>query len=152
QRLTAATLVVDWPTDEREGGELRVNQRPVKLSNDEKLVVVGRPGAWGLSLERDGFEPIRKTVTMRRGERFDFIPEWQPTPRTVRRAALQKLEKQVETRASLDVLSSAAVALRADLVSFLCDHPASPEAQAARKLAARLQWPPDLLNGRGVPA
>jgi serine/threonine protein kinase/WD40 repeat protein len=149
--LSAATLVIDWPDEQREGAELRVNQRRVPISNGSSIAAKGNSGTWRLSLARDGYETIDETLTLRRGERRAYTPAWRPTARTLRRAALQKLEKQVEARAPLDVSSSPAVALRADLLSFLREHPTSPEAHTARQLASRLRWPLDLLDGRDVP-
>ncbi len=131
-RYSAAEVLVDWPIGEREGGELQVNQRPVKFSKGPKLVVSGRPGTWELRLERDGFETIEKTLTLSRGERMDFVPEWRPTLRTQKRARLRKLEDRAAEAAKLDVLSPSAIAMRTELLSFLQEYPTSHEAHAAR--------------------
>ncbi len=147
---SGATVIVDWPLEERQGAALHVGKRPIKFSGDSKLRIEGRPGTWPLHLEREGFEPIEKKLVLHRGEHMEFVPQWRPTPRTLRRNRLLAIEARATGIASLDVLSPTAATLRADLLAFLRDFPTGQEARAARDLAARLHWPLDLLEGTEI--
>lgn len=150
ERLSAATLVVDWPLDQREGAELYVGARPYKLPGRPKIAVNGRAGNWELRLVRDGFEKIQTTLTLQSGERRDFAPIWVPTPRTLRRQELARLKDRAAGPAGTDVASSGAPELRRDLALFLQEHPASHEAADAWKMAARLRWPLDRLDASRI--
>jgi serine/threonine protein kinase len=150
ERSSVATMVVDWPLNERQGSELRVNWRLVKLSAERQLAVRGRPGTWDFRIAREGYETIEKTVTLHRGARLEITPEWQPTPRTLRRLQVKELETRVATALGSEPSSPTNVAVRGEVSAFLRDYPGSQEAQAVRKLAARLLWPLDLLDGTRV--
>jgi WD40 repeat protein/serine/threonine protein kinase len=65
---------------------------------------------------------------------------------TKQRARLEELAGRAAAAAGQGVMSPAAQAARADLLSFLRENPAAPEARAARSVIARLNWPLDLLG------
>ncbi|HLJ12730.1 MAG TPA: serine/threonine-protein kinase [Planctomycetaceae bacterium] len=147
--LAAATLVVAWPLDEREGAQLRVDRRAVKLPSQDEITITGRPGNWALRLSRDGYETIETSIALNSGQRQKFAPVWRPTQRTIRRLKLEELDAGL-TAPAADILSPEAIGLRAELSRLIRDHAASREAAQARKLASRIRWPLDLLNGQGV--
>jgi serine/threonine protein kinase/WD40 repeat protein len=152
QRASVATLVIDWPLADREGGFLSVGGRPTRLPDEQKFTIRGQAGAWQLELRRDGFEPIVETRTIGRGERSDFSPHWRPTLATARRIDLADLERRATEVSQADVLSPKAAQMRLEISAFVREHAGSPEAATANKLLAGLLWPLDLVDGSDVPA
>jgi WD40 repeat protein/serine/threonine protein kinase len=146
---STAAVIIDWPLSEREGAELRVNRRQIRIPAAETFPINGRPGQWEMSLAREGYETIEKRAMLRRGERLPMDLEWRPTPETAQRLRLEKFKGRIDA-AKTEPFSAAAVALRAEILSFLREHPMTGEARAARKLAALLRWPLDHLDGSGV--
>ena len=152
QRASVATLTIDWPLAEREGGTLTVGGRAIKLPGQPRFPVRGQAGNWELQLRRDGFETIDETRSLGRGERSEFSPQWRATPATARLNDLAALQGRVSGVAQADVLSSAATNARWDLLEFIRKHPESKEAGVASELLSGLRWPLDLLDGSSVPA
>ena len=151
-RLSAATLIFDWPENERAGAVLSVNRRQIKLPvSQQRFFVSDRPGLWEIRLQRDGFEPVEEVTTLRRGARVNFVPHWQATPASLRRTRFQALERRVESVATADALTPEATQARAELLSFLQKYPAVKESNDARKLISRLSWPLDRLDEANVP-
>jgi serine/threonine protein kinase/WD40 repeat protein len=151
-RLSSATLVIDWPLDERSGATLAVDRRPIQLPPQQTFNLNGRPGTWKLSLRREGFEPIEAAATVRPRERTEFLPHWQPTPDLIRQRKLQELKRRIESTANAGILSPQMSQFRSDLLSFLQNYPAAKESAAARDISSQLSWPLDLLDGSQVPA
>ncbi len=138
-RFSAATLVVDWPLEERNGAALTVDRRQIKLPPQQKFSIRGRPGRWELKLRREDFEPIDEVATVRSGESVDYVPRWQPTRASLRRTQFQSLERHVNSTANADVLSEDATRTRAELLSFLQRYPAVKENVAVRGFLSRPQ-------------
>lgn len=153
QRISTATLVVEWPLTERDGGALFVGGRTIKLPEKQQTFTVsGRAGAWELRLQRDGYEPIEDTKTLGRGERVDFSPHWRATPATARQSELAALERRFASTKEANVLSDEATAMRRVLLAFARRHVGSRESAAASELLTTLRWPLDLVDGSAVPA
>ncbi len=150
--LSAATLIFNWPLDERAGAALSVNRRQIKLPLQQRFFVSDRSGTWELKLQREGYEPLEEFATLRRGERAEFVPKWQPTPALMRRTQFRALELRVKSVAKADALTPEATQTRSELLSFLQKYPTAKESGDARKLLARLSWPLDLLQESNVPA
>ncbi|HEY3963352.1 MAG TPA: protein kinase, partial [Planctomycetaceae bacterium] len=151
QRASVATLTIDWPLTEREGGRLTVGGRPIKLPGQQAFSVRGQAGNWELQLRRDGFEPIEETRSLGRGERSNFSPQWRATPATARQNELAALERRVAEVTQADALSSVATQTRWELLAFIRKHQGSQEATTAGTLLSGLRWPLDLLDGSTVP-
>jgi WD40 repeat protein/serine/threonine protein kinase len=145
-QLSAAELVIVWPLVERDGAELRVNARPVKLSEKPTLLVHGRPGTWNVRATREGYEPIEQMLTLRSGESFNLPLPWQATPRTLRQLKLQELKARVSA-AKDPPFSRQADAVRTAILSFLGEYAGSPEARGALELLPALKWPLDRFDG-----
>jgi serine/threonine protein kinase/WD40 repeat protein len=150
--FSAATLIFDWPLDERSGAALTVNRRQIKLPVQQRFFVSDRPGVWDIRLQRDGFEPVEEAVTLQRGARVAFVPHWQPTPASLRWTQFHAIERQVDSAAKADALSPQAIEARTELLSFLQKYPAVKESNDARKLLSRLSWPLDRLDEAQVSA
>lgn len=144
--FSIASVVIDWPLNERDGAGLIVDRRSVDLTNQSTISVRGRAGTRELHLEREGFEAIDKSLTLHAGERLKFTPVWRPTPRTQRKLRWQELQNRMSAIEATDVFSGPNVAMRFDLLSFSREHPTTAEAQAARLLSVRLRWPLDLVD------
>jgi serine/threonine protein kinase/WD40 repeat protein len=88
--LTGRTrLVVEWPAEERQGGEFEVDGATLALPKQGNVpAVAGSAGSRKLRLMRSGYEPIETVVELARGETKTYVPEWQPTAATARRRKL----------------------------------------------------------------
>lgn len=163
-------LTIDGRRDEGlrlEAGDLRLENQgqadassPSVKSHAASLISTQRPGTHFVRLERTGYEPIEQTITLGRGERFELLPSWHPTPETSRKQQLDDFEQRsaVASTSLLALKSQAAslqslvsdrdvVKLRADLVEFRRSRYAYPEVTIpAAKLMSRLPWPVDLLR------
>lgn len=145
-------LTIVWPIDERNGGTLEVDARPMVLPPSEQIVIFVAGKSLRIKLTRNGFEPIEQQIRLDRGESDTWTPTWKPTKRTIRRSVLATLEKRVETATGYEPLSQDAKLIRGELLEFSRANPATEESQSAVRLRSHLRWPLDLLSREKIPA
>jgi serine/threonine protein kinase/WD40 repeat protein len=141
-----ASLIIDWPLDQRSGAALSVDGRSVALPPQRKITVAGAAGDRRIELRREGFEPIDATVTLERGKKVEFVPKWRTPADTLRSAAFKSLDACIASAARPDAPGPEVESARSQLLAFLLRYPAAGESTKAVELGMRLRWPLDQLS------
>jgi serine/threonine protein kinase/WD40 repeat protein len=148
------TLIVDWPEDERASGTLSVDgtQHPLPLRGE--LRFASQSPERTVSLQRDGYEPVVESWSLKRGVSKTYRPTWIPTAGTRRTQALLELQRRTaalffDSPQATPVLfadRSAIITARRDLLNFASEWNDTPEAAEATRLCERLPSATDLLS------
>ena len=149
ERSGTATLVVDWPLEERSGGRLLIDGEIVPLSNSAAVRIARSPGPRRVRAEREGYQPVEALFTLGRSEVRPWKPRWIPTATQQRRLAFAALRERVQSGKSGSTIQ--VEALQARCRGFVRTHRGTPEALDAVGLLASLPCPLDRLDRSQVP-
>ncbi len=151
------TIVVEWPLGERDGGQLKIDEKPVPLPAGGAVRIALRPGKYAVNLARPGYEPLAVVAEVKRGADTSLQIDWQPIAGTRRRQEWQALERELPpVQAAGDefkspVESSPAESTAAKLQTFRRRWPGTDEGLNAARELARLKWPLDKLAAADIP-
>ena len=74
-----AKLIINWPLDQREGGELLLDGHPTALPvAQSSLEISGTELQRSVIMTRPGFEPFQRLVQLAPGKSRIIVPWWQP--------------------------------------------------------------------------
>ncbi len=72
-----ATLVLDWPSDQRTNGAVEIDGKRKTLPTQGQVSFSIQPGSRKVRLFRRGYEPIELLVSFAAGQTVHHVPEWQ---------------------------------------------------------------------------
>ncbi|MBI3862060.1 MAG: hypothetical protein HY290_09205, partial [Planctomycetia bacterium] len=161
QKAGEATLILDWPESARSEATLVLDGATLALPRQGPVRYRVSPGRRAMLLKRHGYQEIRETLLVKRGEERLFTPEWQARPGTARKVWWETLRDRARTTlAGLKTLGGVEVAaadpevirLRDELRRFYRTHSGSKESVEAARLMRRFPWPVDRLRREMIPA
>jgi hypothetical protein len=70
------TLEVEWPEEEREGGSLRIDDKPVDVAPGDTMTFSRPSERYKVTFTRPGYEPYELTVAVTAGKTTTVRPVW----------------------------------------------------------------------------
>ncbi|QDU60840.1 Serine/threonine-protein kinase PknB [Planctomycetes bacterium Pan216] len=144
--LGRTTMTFEWPEHQRKNVAMIVDGESVPVPEKGPIEIDGSWGFRVIRLHRPGYELVVYRWFLERGEVRSTVPEWIPTPRTVRRNGLEQLTREVAAIRETPATSAQLDDLRTRLNQFVSKWARTNESLKAAELFSLLPSPLDAVT------
>lgn len=124
--LNSALIEIDWPVDDRNGAEIKLDGDDRTLSADSVQRISVAAGRHRLLLRREGYEPVSLKFTLARGEQYPVKPQWRALVETQRQTMNNLVDGSQSLDASDPKLATIAKVIRSYGSDYLSSDPLAP--------------------------